>query len=49
MSIANCIPSAQNCEINILACQRAITARTRMSTIHIMSAPGMKELAQYSL
>jgi hypothetical protein len=37
---------AQNFETKVLACQRAITARIRIRTIHIISALGIKELAQ---
>lgn len=40
---------AQNFDTKVLACQRAMTARIRIRTIHIISALGIKEFAQYAL
>ena len=40
---------SQNFETKVLACQRAITARIRISTIHMISALGIKEFSQYAL
>ena len=39
----------QNFETKVLACQRAMTARIRISTIHMISALGIKEFSQYAL
>jgi hypothetical protein len=36
----------QNLDTKVLACHRAITARMRIKTIHIISPAGMKEFAQ---